>query len=149
MSTTAHHALQQALVSALQAAPALAGVAVYANRVRSISQQQPLAVVVRLLGSDGSNATLGVTDWRTSMAVECYAQADTAGGDPAAAVDATLAAVWQCLAPLQPAGLGLIGLDLQPTIGWDYDDGAQPLVCATVRITATHRTPATSLQPWA
>lgn len=149
MSTTAHHALQQALVAALQAAPALAGVAVYANRVRSIPQQQPLSVVVRLLGSDGSNATLGVTDWRTTLAVECYAQADTAGGDPAAAVDATLAAVWQCLAPLQPAGLGLIGLDLQPSIGWDYEDGTQPLVCATVRLAATHRTTTTSLQPWA
>ena len=148
MTTTAHLAVQQAIVSALQAAPAVASGAVYANRTRAISAQQPLAVVVRLERSDAATSTLHAHDWRTTLSVECYAKAATAASDPAQAVDALLVEVWARVAALQPAGLGLMGLDMPPAIGWDYDDGETPLVCATFRVTAIHRTSATSLQPW-
>lgn len=148
MTTTAHLAVQQAIVSALQAAPTVAGGAVYANRTRAISAQQPLAVVVRLERSEAAENTLHAHDWRTTFSVECHARAATAAADPAQAVDALLNEVWARIAALQPAGLGLMGFDMPPAIGWDYDDGETPLVCAAFRVTAMHRTPATSLQAW-
>lgn len=147
MSSTAQHQLQQAVVEALKASPALADGRVFANRVRPVSAQSATALAVRLERSTGTSPTLHATDWRTSLLVECYARA-VANSDPAAAVDALLHDVWARLSVLQPAGLGAIDLDLEPDIGWDYDDTDTPTVCATLRLTAVHRTPANTLTPW-
>lgn len=150
-STTAQHAIQQALVAALLAAPAVASGAVHTNRARPISAQQPTAVAVRLERTEGNTATLGAVDWRTTYTVECYTTAP-ASADPAQAVDALLAAVWARLAALQPAavGQGLMDLQTEPAIAWDYEDGTErTTVCATLRVTATHRTTPQSLAPWA
>lgn len=147
MSATAQHQLQQAVVNALQAAPSLAEGRVYANRVRPMSAAASTAVAVRLERSSGASPTLHATDWRTSLAVECYARS-VANSDPAAAVDALLFDVWARLAVMQPAELGVMNMDLEPDIAWDFDDAAEPMVCATLRLTAVHRTPAHTLTPW-
>lgn len=146
-AATAQHQVQQAVVDALKAAPALAGGRVYANRVRPISAPSADGIAVRLDRSSGAQPTLHAIDWRTSIAVECYSRTAT-GADPAAAVDALLHAAWQRLCAMSAPGLGLMDLTIDPDISWDYDDGEQPVVCATVRLTATHRTPANSLTAW-
>ena len=147
MSATAQHLIQQAVVDALKAAPALAEGRVFANRVRTVSAASATAVAVRLERSTGAAPTLHATDWRTSLLVECYARG-VANNDPAAAVDALLYAVWQRLGALQAASLGLIDLRLEPDMGWDYDDAETPAVCVTLRLTAEHRTATDSLTPW-
>jgi len=143
--STGFATVQAALLAALQGAPALSGVAISANRQRPVSAAQASAMVLRLDQAAGDTAVLGMIDWQTAFALECYARADT-GTDPAAAVDSLLSAAWAALAGLDYASAGA-DITISPTVDWQYDDAATPMVCAIVRITAMHRTTLTNLAP--
>lgn len=147
-SASAQHQLLQAIVNSLTAAPALADGRVFANRLRPVSAPSGTAVVVRLQNSTGNKPVIHAIDWATTLQIECYART-TAQADPAQAVDDLLQAVWARLSALDPANLSLMDINLQPAIGWDYDDGETPTACAVIRLQAVHRTPTTSLTPWA
>jgi hypothetical protein len=135
---TAHFAIQTALITALQTPTAMAGGRIYANRLRPIAANQATALVVRLDQAQGTELVLGLVDWSTSFAVECYARA-AAGTDPAAAVDALLADAWARLAALDFTALDAV-ISINPQIDWQYDDAETPMVCAVMRLTAQHRT---------
>lgn len=144
---SAHLAIQTAIVSALAAAPALAGGNVRANAVRPLSSSQPQGVVVRLVTSRsaGQQVLGGPFDWTTVYAIECLARASGAGADPVAAVDGLLEGVWSRLTGLDPVGLGAIDVRLQPAIDWQVDDAETAVVAATVSLQIVHRTAAGSL----
>lgn len=148
--TTAQLQIQQALVDALQATPAVASGRIYTNHLREVSAQAATAVTVTMQRSAGFSPALGATDWRTSYQIDCLARASTTGSDPAAAVDELLATVYTRLSNLgKPPGLALMDLQIDPQISWDYADGATPIVAATITVQALHRTADTNLSPWA
>lgn len=141
--TTAHQAIATAIGDALRAAPALAGGRVYANRVRTLPAGADSFVIVRLDRSMSQAAVLGVYDWTTSLAVECYAR--SVGDDPAVAVDQLLQDAWARLAPLQIPDVGQMALVLEPLIEWQVDEADGGYVCAAFRLSIVHRTPTASL----
>lgn len=138
MSTSRFTAVQAAILAALQAAPALAGGHISTNRLRAIPVNQAAAIVLRLDQTAGSEVALGTIDWQTTFVVECYTRAAT-GADPAAAVDTLLADTWARLAALDGGALGA-DINIAPQIDWQYDDADTPVVCAVIRLAATHRT---------
>lgn len=144
--STAFATVQLALVAALSAAPALADGRIHANSLRPIPAGHNAAIVLRLEQSAGDEQVLGALDWRTSFVVECYARAP-AGADPSLAVDALLAAVWQRLAALDEAATGAC-ITLQPAIEWQYDATETPVACASIRLTAQHRSTTADLTLW-
>ena len=148
MSLTAHLQLHQAVVAALQAAPALAGVPVYSNPVRELPAQVASAVVVTLRRSAAQRPTLHAMDWATTLQIDCMARAPSATADAAAAVDPMVHAAWATLAALNATALGLMDVQPDPSITWDFAEGATPHVAATLLLNAVHRTPATHLSPW-
>jgi hypothetical protein len=147
--STIFAATQAALLAALQAAPALAGGNISANRTRAIESGHAAEIVVRLDQAAGDEAGIGsaMYDWQTAYTVECYARAASAA-DPAAAVDALLADTWARLAALDTAATGA-DISLSPAIDWQYDGTtATPVVCAVLRLTARHsRTARNALTP--
>ena len=145
--TSAFIGLQNSLVAALVAAPALAGGRIYANRLRPVSAGSTTAVVVRLDKAEGVQMLLGVVDWTSTYIVECYARAP-GNGEPAAAIDQLLSDVWARLCALNANALGAIDITIAPRIDWQYDDGDTPLVCAVIQLSVQHRTPSDSLQAW-
>lgn len=146
---TAQLQIQQALVAALQSAPAVAGGRIYTNPVREVTVTAPNAVAISLQRSAGQSPSMGVTDWRTTYQVDCMARTAAASAEPAAAIDALLSDVYARLSALgTSAGLGLIDLAVEPAIAWDYADGATPIATATLLLTATHRTATSNLDPW-
>lgn len=145
--TSAFIGLQNSLVSALAAAPALSGGRVYTNRLRPVSAGSATAVVVRLDKADGVQMILGAMDWTSAYTVECYARAP-GNGEPAAAIDQLLSDVWARLCALDATALGAIDITVAPRIDWQYDDGDTPMVCAVIQLSVQHRTPSDTLQAW-
>lgn len=146
---TAQLQIQQALVAALQSAPAVAGGRIYINPVREVPLTTPTAVAISLQRSAGQSPALGVIDWRTTYQVDCMARTANANAEPAAAIDALLADVYARLAALSASTeLGLMDLAVEPAIAWDYDEGATSIATATLLLTATHRTATSNLDPW-
>ena len=143
MSATAFATVAAALLAALNTAPALAGGRISANRMRPIPAGQNTAIVLRLDASEGAEFTLGVTDWQTRFAVECYARA-SASADAAAAVDALLFDAWARLCSLDFSALGA-SVSMAPKVDWQYDDTDSPTVCAVIHLVAQHQTTTASL----
>ena len=144
MSTTAHMAIASAVVSALAAAPALAGGRVSLNKLRPVAAGDGTAIVVRQGRSIGQEQSLGVIDWTTDLTVECHARA-AAGAEPAAAVDTLLFDAWARLAALDAASLGAMAVQIGSDIDWQFDDLDPPVAAAVIRLQVVHRTAATSL----
>lgn len=145
--STAFSAVVAAVINALQVAPALADGRIHANRLQPLPAGRASAVVVRLEQSEPREAVLGALDWTTRLAVECYARSQT-GTDPAAAVDGLLQAAWRRLRTLDGEQLGVMAIEPESPIEWQFDDADTPLACAVIRVSVLHRTPASTLQPW-
>lgn len=151
MSATAHQQLSDALLARFQAAPALASGRVYANRLAPLPQGRASAVVLRR-GQSASHEIMlgGALDWRSVFAVECYARGPV-GEDPARAVDALLAQVWDRVFSLAPAtlpGLGVMDVSTRAGVEWQFDEAETPMACAIVHFSVQHRTRAATLEPW-
>ena len=71
--------------------------------------------------------------------------ADTAADDLLASVFARLH-TFAASAPAQ--ALAVLDVDQDATVEWDHVAEDVPYTCASLRVTLTHRTPATTLQPW-
>jgi len=147
---SAQLAIQQAIVAALAASPAVAGGRVWANRLRPLAAGQDTGVVVRLSLSRAQpvQQLSGPMDWQTVYAVECVARGTAPAQDPAQAVDALLAASWSRLSALSLDALGVIDLRVQPAIDWDYDEAETVLARAAISVQVWHRTAGDSLAPW-
>lgn len=122
----------------------LAGGRVYLNRLRPLPADAATAIVVRLDRSIGRQDVLNMLDWTTLIGIECVARAAT-GTDPAAAVDALLAAAWSVISGLSSAALGATSIAINPDIAWQYDDADSPFVVAVIAVQVQHRTPFASL----
>ena len=146
MTTTAFLQLRRALAAHL--AVALAPVTVYQNRVRPLAQGEASAVNVRLSDASGTTPVIEATDWNTILYIDCAARGANADDD----ADALLNAVFSSLSAFatSPAAQDASVLEVirEPVIDWDRVSEDTPYTCASLRITAVHRTPAGSLQPW-
>lgn len=144
---SAHLSIQQAIVAALLAAPAVAGGNVKANTTRPMSAGQSQACVVRLAQSRAATPQVlaGPYDWTTRFDVECLARAANGGADPVAAVDGLLELVWARLSTLPTTGLGVMDVRMNPSIDWQVDDADAPAASAVVSLFVNHRTTSTTL----
>jgi hypothetical protein len=145
MSASAFLQVQAALVAALQAQPALAGVSVHKNRTRSLPREEAAAVLVRLASSRDDNSMLGCTDWATDFEVEAVARG-TSGTDPAVAADELLQALWAALHAI--TGANILDAAADPQIVWAFDAADTPQASAMVRVSVRHRTQLNTLTPW-
>lgn len=145
--------LRAALVAHLLAAPPLAAGRVRAAPVRPIAQGEPSAINVRVSDAQLTHAVIEAADWRTTCYIDCMARAIPAQAiDADTAADDLLASVFERLhtfadsAPAQ--ALAVLEVDEDATVEWDHVAEDVPYTCASLRVTLTHRTPATTLQPW-
>jgi hypothetical protein len=76
VSNSAHMAVRDALIAALQAAPALAGGRIVGNRRRPMAAEHAAQIYVYLEESTGTRDTIGTTDWHTRIRVECLARSN-------------------------------------------------------------------------
>lgn len=145
---TAFADLTDAIVAALQLAPAVAGGLVMKNRLRPLPAGVSTAVVVRLdQPAQAIETALGAHDWATTFTAECYAKS-TPMVDAEDAADALLDEVYPRLAGLSLVGLGVAQVAVQPSIEWQRDEEAAGMVCAVLRLTVIHRTYANTLTAW-
>lgn len=145
--------LRAALVDHLLAAPPLAAGRVRAAQVRPIAQGEPSAINVRVSDAQISHAVIEAADWHTTLYIDCMARSVPAQAiDADTAADDLLASVFTRLhtfadsAPAQ--ALAVLEVDEDATVEWDHVAEDVPYTCASLRVTLTHRTPATTLQPW-
>lgn len=148
MSASAFLLLRNAIQSALLAAPALAGGNVYAGRPRPIAQEEATAINLRLSDAQATHPVIQATDWFTTVLIECAARAEPGGLDADTAADALLVAVRTRLRGFAPAGLGLLEIADSTVVEWDHDADDTAYACATLRLTAVHRTGADTFDPW-
>lgn len=144
MSASAFVVVQAALVTALQSAPALSGVPVYANRTRALPRNDLKAVLLRLDSTRDDAGPHGVRDWATTFEIEPIARAQS-GTDPVEAVDPLLQACWCSLDGLML--VGVMEVAAEPQIEWNFDSADTPLASAVMRITVRHRTDGNTLTP--
>lgn len=142
--SSAFLAIAQAIAAALASAPALAGVLVFQNRLRPLQEDQARAVVVRTERGVGQEVVLGMVDWQTDYAIECYGRGAT-GADAGAAVDDLVQAVWARLVTVDLSAWQVLASTLNPDIAWDYGDAETPFACAIFRLQILHRTPTATL----
>lgn len=148
MSASAFLQLRDALAAHLMAAPALAGVPVYAGRVRPIAQEEASAINLRLSDSQAMASVIEASDWHTTVLIDCAARSVPGGADADTVADGLLDAVYALLHTFAPAGLGVLFLADGPTVEWDRVAEDVPYTCASLRITVVHRASRTTLQPW-
>mgnify|MGYP000234499876 CR=1 FL=1 len=142
--STAFVAIAEALAAALLVPPALADGLVRANPTTALERDKATGIAVRLQSAQQVGAGPCAAEWRSTYGVECIARSNT-GADPAAAVDALLAAVWVRIAALDLAALSVSDVLLDPQIDWEYDTAETPMAAATLRLTVAHFTERTTL----
>lgn len=151
MSATAFLQLRAALVAHLLAAPALADGRVRTS-TRPIAQGEANAITVRLSDAQASHAVIEAADWQTALYIECAARSQPGGTDADTAADALLSDVFARLhtfaASAAAKAAGVLEVDQDAVVEWDTVHEDVPYTSASLRITAVHRTPATTLQPW-
>lgn len=137
---TAVTAMVASLQSDTPVAPLVARV-----RLRPVAQANALAVVVRPLNSQVTEAALAPgypVSWTSAIAVECYARSGTTTA-PDVAVDALLEAAYSRL--MADPTLGGAVLALQPQdVSYDFDADGEQTTCATLVFNARHKTAGTT-----
>lgn len=144
MATSIFTALVTSVLNALKAPTALAGGRVYANRLAPFPPEVSTAIVVRLVGTEQVPSPLGVADWQTTLAVDCYARGALAT-DPAVSVDDLLCTTWARLAGISADTLAAMQVSRAPGVEWQFDDtGGAPVAVATTTLRVLHRAPSTT-----
>jgi hypothetical protein len=140
VSNTLHFGLRTAMVALLTGAPALAGIAIVANRRRPMPQAVDRQIFVYL---EDSMATRGEIkgapfDWSTRVRIECVAR-DTAGANADVNADALQAAVYAAL----QANVTLSGLafDTEPkALAWTEDEADTTVSACQAIYSVWHQT---------
>ena len=117
--------LREQLAQALLAAPALADGRIYIERDRPIAQEEPDAIVIRLLSADASQKVHDHTDWFVAVSIECNARA---------------AQAWQRLFALADPDMERQGVE------WQHAAEDTPIAQLAMRVMALVRTPQSSLE---
>lgn len=135
--TTAVAAVVSAMVSTLQAAPAVSP-QVHRARLRPMAADWASAVVVRPLSVAFEPFAIQHAPFNldTQIAVECYARA-SAGTTGDAAVDALMQAVYARLMSDTTLG-GLVGYLRPDRLDFDLDADGDNTACATFTFTVLH-----------
>lgn len=146
MSNSAHMAVRDAIVTALLAAPALAGGRVVGNRHRPMAAQHVNQILVYLETSEadfGPGKTIGTTDWHTRIRVECLSRA-TASISADDGADALAVDVLNRV--MADPSLGGKAIDTTPqALGWSEDESDTPLAAAQLLFSVWHSTPDASI----
>lgn len=140
--------LADAVIAALQQAPAAAGGRIVRGRDIPLPIEHDSGVAVNLLRSRGEAVGLygPARQWQTDVGVQLSARA-AAGGDAEAAIDPLLMAAYERLAGLAPpAGSGVHSVTLDPSITWEVDEGDRPVVTATLVVSINHLTTTATLE---
>lgn len=139
MTKTCHMAVRDAIIAALQQAPALAGGRIVGNRRRPMAEQHPSQIYVYLEESEPSVSTIGTTDWRTRIRIECAAR--SAAGMPSEdACDALAVSVFGRVMADQSLGGAAIDTTTQG-IAWAEDEFETTLSVCHQLFTVWHMTP--------
>lgn len=138
--STAHLELTDAIVAALQTAPALAGGRITRGRAVPMQLSAGTALFVRLANASGRPFTVkgDVIQWRTVVAVECAARA-SAAQDAHSAVDDLLQDVYARIATAPPAD-GSWQWDGEPEIHWQIDEADTTVGIAALILPIAHLT---------
>jgi hypothetical protein len=124
---TAFREVQDAIVAALQSAPAVAGGRVHAGRDRSMPAEHTTDVAVSLVDMQAEQIALtgAPVDWSVQYAVTLRARgSDTVNA--VAAIDPLLEAAYTRLVSTQPP-TGVMGWLLQPRMRLDIEEAATPI----------------------
>lgn len=142
--TTLVSAATQAIVAALQAAPAVAP-QVARVRLRPLGAATTTAVVVRPRAAEAAEQLLSgmPITWACAIDVECYAKTTTATA-PDAAVDALLASAYARIMA-EPTLAGAVGFISPVGVTYDFDVDGESTACATLtlQVRQTAANPAT------
>lgn len=145
-----HLQIQSLLVAALVAAPVLADGGVVANTLDPLPQETDSQIVVRLIGTQALAQQIlgGPYDWTTTFTVEASKRVPQ-GSDPVTTIDPLISAVWARIAslPASPTGLGVMAVQLLPSITWEVERLDTLVVTSTLRLTVLHRTASKTLEP--
>jgi hypothetical protein len=139
--TSAQRQIALSIVDLLKAG-GVAGGQVFSARTRSISADQPTAVVVRLVRSASQLSSVmgGRTNWATLIEIECYGR--NVGGAPDQAADELVVAVFEQL-DVDPTLAGQAE-DVEPlegdTLEWEIDELDSGLACITAKFIVKHQT---------
>jgi metal-dependent amidase/aminoacylase/carboxypeptidase family protein len=138
--TTAFQSIAQAYKAALEAAPALTGVAVRANPTSLVERDASSGIAVRTGSSRVFDSSPCADAWETEYTFDITGRASH-GSDPALAVDALLAAVYAVLSTLDLSAMSVQDvMGVEPSIERDYDASDTPQAGAALRITTRHFT---------
>lgn len=143
----AHDSILNAILAAIGAAPALAGGALFKNRLRKLPEGNDQAVVVHFGSSSPSRGAIrgAPVDWTTRVIVECYAREDNldvAGESNSLALHRD---VYDRL--MADPSLGGLAMDLiDPELDTDADPADTDLACVIAQYTVLHRTDSHTLQ---
>jgi len=145
MSTIAQSAIVAKVAELLSAAPALAGIPVYRNRLRALPETTSRAIVVRKATSDPTSAPMlgHGTDYLTQLRIECLARGSAAQSADEACDELLLLAHAVMAANPDLGGLAL-AVD-PPRLGWDEDDFDTTVGAAIAQYQVLHRTATNSL----
>jgi hypothetical protein len=146
---TAHTQVRNALVAALQQAPALAGGRITSGLKRPVVSEYPSRVDVQLVRSKGASLLAGdgaPRTWQTLLAVTALVRA-AAGDTPDDDLDDLVQAVSERIALLSAPALGASSIALDPEITWGVVEGTPNFAMAQWKLTITHDTVGASLAP--
>lgn len=138
MTNSAHMAVRDALIAALQAAPALAGGRIVGNRRRPMAAEHTTQIYVYLEESQGTRETIGTTDWRTRIRVECLART-SAGVTAEDAADALGVSVFARVMADPSLGGSAIDTTAQ-AMGWADDEADTQLSACQQIFSVWHAT---------
>jgi hypothetical protein len=143
--STAFLAITDAVLSCLQAAPALAGGRVTRGRATAVSATSQTAIAVNAARSRAEPLSMdgSALQWETTVVVTLFGRA-AAGSDAEAAIDPLLVSTWDRLQSLT-APPGVVDVALDPSITWDVDEADQTVVTASLALRITHITTASAL----
>jgi hypothetical protein len=143
VTQTAHQAIRDAIVTLLQASPALAGGRVVANRRRPMAAQDASQVYVYLETSDATQNLVNKIDWRTRIRIECVARSVT-GTSAEDAADALASAAYARIAADPTLGGKAVEIEVQ-ALGWFEDEADTALAACQQVLSVWHQTETTSL----
>jgi hypothetical protein len=143
--TTAFKTLQDSIVTALKAAPAMVGTRVVAGRDRPLPEEHANDIAVSIESIRGADTTIGGAPqrWEVVYGVEIRARGSSTV-DAVAAADPLLEKVYERLDDMPPAA-GVNGWFVDPSIRIRVEEGSTPIASVLLALNVTLSTVAGSL----
>lgn len=145
--TTAFASVQNAIVTALKASPAIAGGRVVAGRGRPMPDEHTSDIAVSIETIEGVDIALSGApqSWRVIYGVEIRARRNSLDPVVAAGADAVLELVYARMKTTAPPA-GVLGWMMQPRIQTQVDEADSQIDSVVLAVDVLMRTRATALQ---